>query len=144
MQVMPSDVPTLTQWWGLHGQRNLRSMPVVTQLMAGSAVPDRSSRLGAGHETDFNPQKKFKPKHPQRCLRWVTGEFRCIVRETRTQKGLHQDMWMDGTYRSLGYYAMLTGKQLADLQRIILPFSGSRTIRPCFRHSSETLVSIYE
>jgi len=30
-------------------------MPVVAKLMAGSPVPDRSSRLGAGHETDFTP-----------------------------------------------------------------------------------------
>jgi hypothetical protein len=78
--------------------------------MAGFPVPDRSSRLGAGDEADFTPQKNFKPRQPQRCLRWVTEELRCIVRETRAQKGLYHDMWMDGIYRSLGYYAMLTGK----------------------------------
>jgi hypothetical protein len=78
--------------------------------MAGSPVSDRSSMLGAGHEADFTPQKTFKPRQPQRCLRWVTEELMCTVRETRTQKGLYHDMWTDGIHRSLGYYAMLTAK----------------------------------
>jgi hypothetical protein len=35
-------IPTLMQWWGLSVQMIPRAMPLVAQLLTGSASPDRS------------------------------------------------------------------------------------------------------
>jgi TRAP-type C4-dicarboxylate transport system permease small subunit len=35
-------IPTLTQWWGLHGQMILKAVLVVVWLLVGPAMPDKS------------------------------------------------------------------------------------------------------